>query len=359
MTPVSINYAEIAFGFFMYNYSIYLPEIALCILQYIGIRSYLINGDKEKYKLLIKKLEKLTYNSSFIFRNGKLIPSGYFIGYGCVGLYQKESRYVEDETIRIITTQKFYENLISEDDIEFSGEDAKSAAVSTDTSSELVKSEPDKMNETQPLITKPKKENNNKSKVNVYMRSGQYKAFYYTSITLDVSHINPIGAQGAIVDDIVNIYNKKGRASVFIYGVTLAGKSSIGYLVAKALKGQYCHTFNPTEPGDNFSNMLSEIKGRDEEEKPLVIVMEEANELIEAVHNKTIKRHIEVSTQVKDKSSWCGFLDDMIFYKHIILILTSNESKENIDKMDPAYLRKGRIDETYSMMDQLPISDLM
>jgi hypothetical protein len=354
MAPVSINYAEIAFGFFMYNYSIYLPEIILCLLQLIGVRSYLINGDKEKYKILIKKLEKLTYNSSFMFRNGKIIPSGYFIGYRCIGIYHKEPRYVEDETIRIITTQKFYDNLISEEDIEFSPEDKQII----DTKSELVKLETEKEKENQPLIPKQKKDN--KSKVNVYMRSGQYKSFYYTSITLDVSHINPMGAQEPIVDDIVKIYNKKNRAAVFIYGVTLAGKSSIGYLVAKALKGQYCHTFNPTEPGDSFSNMLSEIKGRDEDDdKPLVIVIEEANELIEAVHNKTIKRHIEVSTQVKDKSSWCGFLDDMIFYKNIILILTSNESKENIDKMDPAYLRKGRIDETYSMMEQLPIADLM
>lgn len=346
MTPVSVNYAEIAFGFFMYNYSIYLPEIILCLLQFIGIRSYLISGDKEKYVHLVKKLEKLTHNSSFIFRNGKIIPSGYFIGYGCIGIYHKESRYVEDESIRIVTTQNFYERLISEEDIEFSPEDNKPPEpVETDKEKEQ-------------LITKPKKENF-RSKVNIYIRSGQYKAFYYASITLDVSHINPMGAQGPIVDDIINIYNKKNRASVFIYGVTLAGKSSIGYLVAKALKGQYCHTFNPTDPGDNFTNMLSEIRGREEDNKPLVIVMEEANELIEAIHNKTIKRHAEISTQIKDKSSWCGYLDDMIFYKHIILILTSNESKENIDKMDPAYLRKGRIDETYSMMEQLSIGDLI
>ncbi len=32
---------------------------------------------------------------------------------------------MEDERIRIITTQNFYESLISEDDIEFSKEDVK------------------------------------------------------------------------------------------------------------------------------------------------------------------------------------------------------------------------------------------
>jgi len=356
--PVTINYSEIAFGFFMYNYASYLPEVILFILQSLGVRSYLVNGDKEKYKILIKKLEKQTYNSSFIYRNGKIVPSGYFIGLNCIGFYDKDSRFIEDERIRIITTQKFYEKLISEDDIEFTKEE-NNPVMDKNKQEEQTKSEDNTPHsDEKPLISKQAKNNTyNKSKVNVFIRAGQYKSFYYSSITLDVSHINPIGAQGPIVDEILKIYNKKNRASAFIYGVTLAGKSSIGYLVAKALKGNYCHTFNPTEPGDSFSNMLSEINGRNEEETPLVIVIEEANELIEAVHNKTVKRHIEVSTQIKDKSSWCGFLDDMIFYKNIVLILTSNESKENIDKLDPAYLRKGRIDETFSMMEQLPINE--
>jgi hypothetical protein len=41
-------------------------------------------------------------------------------------------------------------------------------------------------------------------------------------------------------------------------------------------------------------------------------------------------------------------MDDLIFYK-IILIFTSNTSKQDIDKIDPSYLRQGRIDEYYYM----------
>jgi hypothetical protein len=326
----------------MYNYSIYIPEIVLCFLQIFGVRGYIINGDKDKYKHIIKKLEKHTYNSSYLYRNGKIIPNGYFIGPGCIGHYYRDNRYIEDESIRILATSKFYKFLIEEDDIEFSKE-------------ENIKSESQDTNEKHSLIAKIIKKEPQKSKVQVFIRNGQYKSFYYTPIKLDVSHINPIGAQGPIVDSIVNIYKKQSRAAVFIYGVTLAGKSSIGYLVAKALKGSYCHTFNPTEPGDNFSNLICEINGHKDEDNPHIIVLEEANEILEAIHNKTVRRHNEISTQIKDKSSWCGWLDDMIFYKNIILILTSNESKENIDKMDPAYLRKGRIDETFSMMEQLDI----
>ena len=189
------------------------------------------------------------------------------------------------------------------------------------------------------------------------MRHGSYKNIYYIPLSLDVSHINPIGAQEHITDDIIRLYKKKDRTSVFIHGVTCAGKSSIGYLVAKTLGGHFCHTFNPTHPGDSFCNLIHELNGRSEGDIaiPLVIVLEEVNEIIENIHNKSLKLHKEMPISVNDKASWCNFLDDMIFYKNIILILTSNESKEIIDAKDPAYLREGRIDAVFSMMEHLPM----
>jgi len=34
-----------------------------------------------------------------------------------------------------------------------------------------------------------------------------------------------------------------------------------------------------------------------------------------------------------------------------VIIMTSNESKESIDALDPCYLRKGRVDGYYSMTE--------
>ena len=45
-------------------------------------------------------------------------------------------------------------------------------------------------------------------------------------------------------------------------------------------------------------------------------------------------------------------MDDLIFYK-IVLIFTSNTSKKDIDKIDPSYLRQGRIDEYFYMGKQI------
>ena len=171
---------------------------------------------------------------------------------------------------------------------------------------------------------------------------------------LDLSHINAMGDQKHIVDDIIDLYKNQGRVSVFIDGVSHAGKSSIGYIVAKQLGGKYCHTFNPSDPGDNISILLSDANIEDD---PLVLVLEEVDILLDSIHNNTIKPNKEIPISVHNKSTWTSFLDDMFFYRKIILIMTSNKVKSEIDKMDVSYLRKGRIHANYSMPNQLNLYD--
>jgi len=335
LPPVSMSYWELVVGFFMYHYYTYLPEIILCVLQLFDIRSYKVMGDKEKYKMIIKKIEKQTSCSSYIYTNGKVAPAGYFIGKNCIGHYFRDTKYVDEERFWIITTSKFYNSLLEEDDAHFN---KSPSPIHTS------------IEEHEPLLEPQKK-----TTIKVYSRSGHYKSFYYSPITLDVSHIEPIGDQGPIVENIIDLYKKKQRATVFIHGVSMAGKSSIGYLLAKKLNGIYCHSFNPTDPGDTFTNMITESRARndDDDNKPLIIVLEEVNVMLNDIHTNTIRTHLDIPTQIKDKTSWCCFFDDRIFYKNVILVLTSNVSKETIDKLDPAYLNKHRIDRTFSMMNQL------
>jgi hypothetical protein len=350
--PVAaFNYIDILFGFVLYNYAVYLPEFILYSLQYIGIRHYIIYGDKEKYRKIIKRLEKQTCSSSFIYRSGKEQPTGYFVGKHCIGFYHRESNYMDDEKINIITTQEFYNSLCADDEVKmFKEQEEEEQEQSQEQDQEQ---EQQSQDSTKVVQTQDKKVSKSGKKIKVYMRTGNYKNLYYLILSLDVSHINPLGAQGPVVDDIVRLYKKSNRTTVFIHGVTSAGKSTIGYLVAKAINGSFCHTFKPTDPGDSFCNLVSEVNVRNDDDQPLVIVLEEANEIINYAHSKNHKRHVEIPISIYDKSTWCSFLDDMIFYKNVVLILTSNESKESIDKLDPAYLRPGRIDAVYSMTEQL------
>ena len=48
-------------------------------------------------------------------------------------------------------------------------------------------------------------------------------------------------------------------------------------------------------------------------------------------------------------------MDDLILYRNVILIFTSNEDKATIDNLDPCYLRQGRVDNYYSMLEPLDI----
>jgi hypothetical protein len=190
------------------------------------------------------------------------------------------------------------------------------------------------------------------SRLEVFIRKGTYKNFYYTCLRLDISHINPIGDQTYIIHDIIDIYKQNGRATVFIDGVSYAGKSSIGYIVAKQLGGKYCHSFNPSDPGDQLSTLTSDVSIED---APLVIVLEEVDVMIQNIHAATLRPNKEIPTSVHNKATWSSFLDDMIFYKRVIMIMTSNTLKRELDELDPSYLRKGRIHAAYSMPNQLII----
>jgi hypothetical protein len=67
---------------------------------------------------------------------------------------------------------------------------------------------------------------------------------------------------------------------------------------------------------------------------------------------------MEMPTLIHNKTSWSTFLDDMVFYKGVILVLTSNTSKKDIDKIDSSYLRDGRIHKSYNMSTPISLHEL-
>lgn len=316
------SYAQIIFGYMMYTLSPYFMVFVNLALQAVGINHYTIEGDIRK---ICKQLEK-TVNTTFIYRNQQMQKSGYFFSPDCIGLYYQESRFNEDNKISMYCSPTYFTALTKEDAKTFEIDDFDV-----------------------PDQTKTIKK---------YNRTGSFKNFYYVPLTIDVTGIKPIDSQGPIVDSILNLYRSKQRSTVFIHGVTGAGKSTIGYLVAKALNGNYCNTFKPTDAGDCFTNLMNEIQNRNDSDTPLIIMLDEVNIMINAIHTKTVEKHREIPIPISDKTDWTNMFDDLIFHKHVIVIMTSNQSKEEIDALDPAYLRKGRIDATYSMLSQIETSEI-
>jgi hypothetical protein len=294
-------------------------------IRCLGLGYFIIRNDEEKVRKIFKILEKTTISSSMAFHHGKLSPSGTFIGINCIGYYMiGDLQHGLSGQIHIITTRAIFNELIKNEEVTF---------------------HPKTLEPIQPKY----------KTIIFFNRSGTYSSMYYTQRKLDVTSIIPQGEQTHIISDIVSIFKTKGRAAIFLQGVSGAGKSTVGVLLAKELSGSFCHTFNPTNPGDTLHSLARDAEIADEDGKPLILVIEEVNTLIRAVHTNAIKLHKDVHTLVYNKSTYNTFLDDMILYQNIILIMTSNETKEELDELDPCYLRKGRIDAHYSMMKQLEI----
>jgi hypothetical protein len=304
----------------------FLGEPLFFLLQLFGLGYFIIRNDEEKVRKIFKTLEKSTMSSSIAFQHGKISPSGSFIGLNCIGYYTTGDRNNGlVGQIHIITTRAFFNKLVESEEVEF-----------------------------RPTTLEPTK--TKQKSITFFSREGTYSGgLYYTRRKVDMTAIKPQGEQETIISNILSIFNTKGRATVFIQGVSGAGKSTIGLLVAAAIDGLFCHTFNPTTPGDSLHRLVRDSDSSEEDGKPIVVVIEEANILIHRIHKNEIASHNDVQILVYNKSTYNTFLDDMILFKNVVLIFTSNESKKEIDALDPCYLRKGRIDACYSMMKELKI----
>lgn len=282
----------------------------MMFLSFFQIKYYIISENRELTSSILRKIAP-NIISPFIKHVDKDVPFGYFLGTRYMG-------FIKDNEVHLLTYPSMYKELIY-----------------------------------MPCVFMQTYSPVQESPITVYVRKGTYKNLYYTPIKMDLSHISPLGDQDKILKSIVGIYQKQGRATVFLHGVTGAGKSSMGYLLAKELNGFYCHTFNPTDPGDQLSTLIVDVQRDDE---PLILVMEEVDTMIQSIHENKFQKHLEIPISVYNKSTWSSFLDDMIFYKKVILVLTSNTSKEDIDRWDESYLRDGRIHASYSMKTKLTLT---
>lgn len=313
-------------GWGLLTYLEYVFQLLLILIRPCGIVYYKIFFDKEVHlKMLNLISSESVLSGETIIRGNKRVPSGYFLSLKAIGFVDIDAHYMESSKITIITTEKYYNYLTRQ------------------------------LQETTISIKEDEAEERCEcDKICVFNRCGRFEDLIYSRVRIQVKDLKPFESQAPIVHEIVNTFKETQVVRVFIEGISGSGKSSIGYCVAKALHGKFTHSFNPTDPGDTFGNVISTMN-YEESDNPNIIVLEEVDVLIDKIHNGKIMQNERISTMIKDKTNWNSFLDDMTFYKNTILILTSNTSKKQIDKLDTAYLRKGRIDLYYEMNEPIPI----
>jgi hypothetical protein len=150
--------------------------------------------------------------------------------------------------------------------------------------------------------------------------------------------------QKNLFQSIMEFYQKHSYCKVFISGSPGQGKSYFNYIMAQKLNCYLCDNFDPTEAGSSISYLYNKVNPKST--KPLIIVLDEVDILIEKIHRKQIEPHKKLKLEIHDKITWNNFLDKFNYnlYPHVIIVLISNKSRQEIDAMDKSFLRSGRID---------------
>lgn len=301
-----------------------LYTFPMILAHFFKIQGYKISDQTECNQLI----NKLQIRRSVFYQNGR--PFGLFYGKWYIGyIYSNESQHgSQGQIMYIIMKRATYEITTG-----------KSSLLRPDTSAAT---------DTDTAVRENKI-------IDIRERRGNQWWWEYADRKYHATKFlkrEPRDYQQNIIDDILSIIkNKSSRSGTFfIYGEPGTGKSLLTLLLAKHIGAYYCDTWKPTDPGDNLSKVYSTVSPDDN--KPLVLVLEECDKLIMNVLDGNVKPHLYIPIPMMDKSDWNSMLDkvtDLGFYPNLILILTSNISRDEIHEKDASVLRDGRIDKAYHM----------
>jgi len=156
--------------------------------------------------------------------------------------------------------------------------------------------------------------------------------------------------QQKMVDQITSHFDSRkeenewpeGNAVVLITGKPGTGKSTIATLLTQKIGGVLCSCLRPTDPGTNLTEVLNYHESNSSE-KPLVLLIDEFDRVVEPAHRGEVKPSTKHVTEVTDKSSLNAYLDRITTIPNLYVILTSNWTIKQFNALDPSYIRDGRV----------------
>lgn len=263
-----------------------------------------VNLRKIKDQSSINRLSRHIWYSTMIDEGEK--PKGLFFGNLFIGYIHDLTGFNEkgSSEMLILSTKSIYEKLI-----------ASEIKVSNEKHEEII----------------------------IWGRVGSFYNSNYLKRIFNVTMFKPKDNQQQTIQQINDFFKIHNHIVVYLHGKPGTGKSMVGILLAKELKGTLCKSWKPTDPGDTLEKIYSHVSPT--QEKPLILVLEEFDITIRQIHDDNIQIHKNIPIPVKNKNDWNSMLDDIDIglYPYLILVLTSNLGPDKINEMDPSYIRKGRV----------------
>jgi len=180
-----------------------------------------------------------------------------------------------------------------------------------------------------------------KTTITLYQRFGAFWHPWFKKRTVPVEAWIPRIEQVAILDTIQAHQKRVGHTVCYIHGDPGGGKSILGIMLARQLKGSYCNTLKPWQPGDSLGSLHNEVEPS--EECPLIVSFDEVDSVLTRF---PLQPHKNFPTEILDKHGWNHFFDEIHrgLFPHTIVLLTSNRDPDFIRGLCPSFLRPGRVD---------------
>lgn len=183
----------------------------------------------------------------------------------------------------------------------------------------------------------------------------------WPSWSIEQRYVLPPGVDEAQLDTAialaarmkVQINDISGSGFFLVRGPKRTGKSTAAKLLAKMLGPQtlVCEEYNPTEPGNILTNLVSCRQDHDQTAS-LVIILEECDEWLQKIRDGHVfPPNPKLFTEVTGKSSWCPFAEKVLKMDRVVVICTCNmrdEERSLYDtRLEGAMLREERITAEY------------
>jgi hypothetical protein len=290
------------------------------ILDFFNYRVYSITS-KEKCNTLFKMVETHPVICNKYDENNE--PLGVIIHKNIMPFFIIMNERIHSDHLTIVCLKSFYDSLATrvqtKDDIELDDDYIPRNSTSSDNS------------------------------ITYITKMGEYGFFRYGTRQVDLDEMVQHGnlefypRQKLLFQDIMTFYRTNHFCKIYLSGPPGCGKTYFAYLMAQKLGCYLCDVYKGNEASSNFNEIYT--RTRVSSDRPIIVIFDEVDVMISEIHNNSKEHHKKYSKEIHDKISWNSFMDKIEYgmFPHVILIMTSNKARCDIDNYDKSYLRNGRI----------------